>query len=76
MSWLERKRGFLKQKSRIKWLKLGDQNTNFFHKAVKARNSKNSIKSITLDNGCRIEDPASIGQEFVNHFQSVLGSNM
>ena len=68
--------GFLNQKSRIKWLKLGDQNTNFFHKAVKARNSKNSSKSITLDNGCRIEDPASIGQEFVNHFQSVLGSNM
>ena len=68
--------GFLKQKSRIQWLKLGDQNTNFFHKAVKARNSKNSIKLITLKNGCRIEDPASIRQEFVNHFQSVLGSNM
>ena len=68
--------GFLKQKSRIQWLKLGDKNTNFFHKAVKARNSKCSIKSITLENGCRIEDPASIGQEFVNHFQSVLGSNM
>ena len=68
--------GFLKQKSRIQWLKLGDQNSNFFHKSVKARNSRNSIKSITLDNGCIIEDPASIKQEFVNHFQTVLGSNM
>ena len=68
--------GFLKQKSRIQWLKLGDQNSKFFHKAVKARNSRNTIKSITLENGCRIEDPASIKQEFVNHFQSVLGSNM
>ena len=68
--------GFLKQKSRIQWLKLGDQNSNFSHKYVKARNSRNSIKSITLENGCRIEDPASIRQEFVNHFQTVLGSNM
>ena len=68
--------GFLKQKSRIQWLKLGNQNSNFFQKAVKARNSRNSIKSITLENGCRLEDPASIREEFVNHFQSVLGSNM
>ena len=45
--------GFLKQKSRIQWLKLGDQNSNFFHKTVKARNSRNSIKSNTLENGCR-----------------------
>ena len=68
--------GFLKQKSRIQWLKLGDQNSKFFHKTVKSRNSRNTMKSITLENGCRIEDPASIKQEFVNHFQSVLGSNM
>ena len=44
--------GFLKQKSRIQWLKLVDQDTNFFHKAVKSRNSRNTIKSITLENGC------------------------
>ena len=68
--------GFLKQKSRIQWLKLGDQNSNFFHKAVKARNSRNSIKFTTLENGCRIEDSASIRQEFVKHFQSVLGSSI
>ena len=68
--------GFLKQKSRIQWLKLGDQNTNFFHKAVKARNSRNSIKFITMENGCRIDDPATIRQKFVEHFQSVLGSSM
>ena len=68
--------GFLKQKSRIKWLNLGDQNSNFFHKAVKVRNSRNSIKSITLDNGYRSEDPETIKQEVVNHFRSVLGGNM
>ena len=68
--------GFLKQKSRIQWLKLGDQNSSFFHKSVKARNSRNTIKSITLENGCRSEDLDTIKQEVINHFQSVLGSNL
>ena len=64
--------GFLKQKARVQWLKLGDQNTNFSHKAIKARNSRNTIKVITLANGCRIEDPENIKQEAVAHFQNIL----
>ena len=64
--------GFLKQKSRIQWLKLGDQNTSFFHKAIKARNAWNVIKVITMANGCRIEDPEAIKREVVAHFQKVL----
>ena len=64
--------GFLKQKSRIQWLKLGDQNTSFFHKAIKSRNIRNSIKVITLANGRRIEDPEDIKQEAVAHFQNIL----
>ena len=68
--------GFLKQKSRIQWLKLGDQNTSFFHKSVKARNSRNTITSITLETGDRIEDPNTIKQEVITHFQSVFGGNL
>ena len=69
------KEGFLKQKSRVQWLKLGDQNTSFFHKAVKARNGRNMIKIITLANGCRIDDPEAIKQEAIGHFQDVLCSD-
>ena len=68
--------GFLKQKSRIKWLKLGDYNSNFFYNVFQARNSRNSIKSITLEKGCRSEDPNTIKQEVVKHFKSVLGCSM
>ena len=67
--------GFLKQKSRVQWLKLGDQNTSFFHKAVKARNGRNTIKVITSANGCRIDDPEAIKQEAVGHFYDVLCSD-
>ena len=64
--------GFLKQKSRIQWLKLGDQNTSFFHKAIKSRNSRNSIKVLTLASRGRIEDPEDIKQEAIAHFQNIL----
>ena len=64
--------GFLKQKSRIQWLKLGDQNTSFFHKAIKSRNAWNAIKVLTLANRGRIEDPEDIKQEAVAYFQNIL----
>ena len=64
--------GFLKQKSRIQWLKLGDQNTSFFHKAIKSRNARNSIKVLTLASRGRIEDPEDIKQEAIAHFQNIL----
>ena len=64
--------GFLKQKSRIQWLKLGDQNTSFFHKAIKSRNARNSIKVLTLASGGRVEDPEDIKQEAIAHFQNIL----
>ena len=64
--------GFLKQKSRVQWLKLGDQNTNYFHKEVKARNARNAIKIITSGNGCRIEDSVAIKEEAVRYFKDIL----
>ena len=67
--------GFLKQKSRIQWLKLGDHNSSFFHKAVKVRNARSALKVITMANGCRTEDPAAIKQESVRHFQGILCSD-
>ena len=77
--WLKRyhdlaiaEEGFLKQKSRVQWLKLGDQNTNYFHKAIKARNARNAIKILTSGNGCRIEDPVEIKEEAVRYFKEIL----
>ena len=64
--------GFLKQKSRIQWLKLGDQNTSFFHKAIKSRNPRNAIKVLTSASRGRIEDPEDIKQEAIAHFQNIL----
>ncbi|XP_024007995.1 uncharacterized protein LOC112083993 [Eutrema salsugineum] len=41
---------YFRQKSRINWLRDGDQNTSYFHNILKVRTNANSIKSFLLDN--------------------------
>ena len=59
---------FLKQKSRIRWIKKGDSNTKFFHHSMRARYNKNKIISIVLDSGERVHEPAYIHAAAVDFF--------
>ncbi|OMO51727.1 Endonuclease/exonuclease/phosphatase [Corchorus capsularis] len=65
---------FFKQKSRIQWLKAGDQNTGFFHKIVKAKQSKGTIKLLCGSNNERLESTAEISNEALNYSKAQLGS--
>ncbi|KAF3571759.1 hypothetical protein F2Q69_00061700 [Brassica cretica] len=67
---------FFKQKSRINWLRLGDQNTLFFMKVAKARFSYNSICSLLLPNGELITDPELICRIAVEHFTNILAPSI
>lgn len=66
---------FLKQKSRVQWLNLGDLNTKFFFKAVKSHHARSKIVSITREDGSRIEDPNAIKEEAIKYFQRLLSEN-
>lgn len=46
LSWKEE--SFMKQKSKVHWLKKGDQNTSYFHKCIKGRINRNTIVSELL----------------------------
>lgn len=67
---------FSKQKSRINWLKLGDQNTNYFHKMMKARHAYNVIHTLLGTDGFIASTPADISNLALNHFTSILGSHV
>uniref|UniRef100_A0A803PTE5 Reverse transcriptase domain-containing protein n=1 Tax=Cannabis sativa TaxID=3483 RepID=A0A803PTE5_CANSA len=67
---------FLQQKSRIKWLKDGDENSALFHSSIRERWFCNSILSISDTAGNRIEDPDEITKVFLAFYQNLLGSKI
>ncbi|GKV25846.1 hypothetical protein SLEP1_g35229 [Rubroshorea leprosula] len=65
---------YLKQKSRVQWLKEGDQNTTYFHKVMKVRRSRNMIREIYSDDGELLTQYVDIAKEAVGFFERLLGT--
>lgn len=63
------------QRSRINWLKLGDQNTNFFHHSTLQRRQFNKILRIQDNNGVWLETDKNITNHFSEYFSNLYSSN-
>lgn len=63
------------QRSRINWLKLGDQNTNFFHHSTLQRRQFNKILRIQDTNGAWLETDKDISNHFSEYFSDLYTSN-
>ncbi|KAH7846331.1 hypothetical protein Vadar_012601 [Vaccinium darrowii] len=63
-----------KQKSRINWLNLGDNNTIFFHKKVATHRMMNKILTICDGSDTRLEDPQAVKGEILRFYKKILGS--
>ncbi|XP_022015004.1 uncharacterized protein LOC110914522 [Helianthus annuus] len=63
---------FLKQKSKVDWLRAGDMNTAFFHSSLKNRNHRSRI-DVIRDNGGVIFEGNHVHQAFVDHYENFLG---
>lgn len=58
---------YWKQRSRLQWLKDGDENTKFFHAVANGRKNRNFIPCLRRD-GVELVDPKEIGKAFVERF--------
>lgn len=56
-----------KQRSRLQWLKEGDENTHFFHAVANGRKNQNLIPSICF-NRTTLTNPRDIGKIFSARF--------
>ncbi|GAV92722.1 Exo_endo_phos domain-containing protein [Cephalotus follicularis] len=65
---------FLKQKSRINWLKLGDANNKFFHRAVTSSHHRNHISRLQKQDGSWACSQIEVEKIAVEHFEGFLGS--
>lgn len=63
---------FLHQKSKVIWLRLGDECSGYFHVAMKSRNSLSRILSY-IDNGIRMDNFQLLVSYFLNHFKPFTG---
>ncbi|KAL0651628.1 hypothetical protein Bca4012_094319 [Brassica carinata] len=64
---------YFKQRSRINWLKEGDQNTTYFYRIVQTRLSYNMIRSFILPSGVVLTDSLDMSYHAVCHFTKILG---
>ena len=64
----------LKQKSKIEWLKEGDQNNSYFHNFIKGRFSKSRIDSVYDEEGVKYSG-SDVSKKFVEHFHGFFGKD-
>lgn len=63
----------LKQKSKIHWLNVGDQNNKFFHKSLQVKRNKNRVTSILNDQGESIEGDYLV-DHFISFYKNLIGT--
>ncbi|XP_059285896.1 uncharacterized protein LOC132039429 [Lycium ferocissimum] len=72
--WLFLVESAMRQKSRIKWMKLGDQNTKYFIVVVKERSTKKQIWELQSLSGTKLTAPANIQDEIIKFYKGLMGS--
>lgn len=70
---LKDEEAFLKQKSRVKWLKCGDGNNKFFYNSCKSHWNVNKVLSLEDADGVVHHNHNSIAQIVVSYFEDILG---
>ncbi|XP_074363689.1 uncharacterized protein LOC141704347, partial [Apium graveolens] len=68
---------FLLQKSRVKWMHIGDGNNSFFHQQCKVNWNTNKVLSLHDEEGNMVHGQVECAKVAVSYFQSVmpLGTN-
>nr|GEU35244.1 hypothetical protein [Tanacetum cinerariifolium] len=69
---LKDEESFLRQKSKVEWLNVGDRNSKYFHNVVKGKCNRNRISYVEDMEGNPFHGN-SVGDQFVRHLKSVLG---
>lgn len=64
--------GYLKQRSKLHWLDVGDQNNKAFYNAIRTRQAQNMIREIRREDGTTVTEHKDINQEAADFFSGLL----
>ncbi|XP_047268161.1 uncharacterized protein LOC124898561 [Capsicum annuum] len=73
--WFGVEESILKQKSRARWIKLGDANTHYFFEVMKERAQRKQITILTSLIGIKLTKPTNIQTEVVQFYKGLTGSS-
>ena len=71
--WNEIDEEILQQRSKLDWLKLGDENNAYFHASIRAKHKAKSIDKLELDDGSVVQDQDEIEAEVLRFYKSLMG---
>ncbi|XP_074293044.1 uncharacterized protein LOC141619940 [Silene latifolia] len=71
----EARYAFLAQKAKVNWLEEGDDNTAFFHSAIKKRRMSNKVVQIEDENGIVLTQIQDINYTFERYYINLLGAS-
>ncbi|KAL0293974.1 UNVERIFIED_CONTAM: LINE-1 reverse transcriptase, partial [Sesamum calycinum] len=63
----------LHQRSKLQWLKNGDQNSKIFFRKINSMRAKQRIYQISTQNGEVLTDMKEVTEEFISYFKTLLG---
>lgn len=72
--WSMLEESIMKQKSRAKWITVGDSNTAYFSALVKERSHKKHIHELKSLEGDLLKDPTEIQQEIMAFYKGLMGT--
>lgn len=62
---------WIKQRSRVSYIRAGDRNTQFFHACASKRRRMNRITSLEQNDGRICDDPEEVKSEILNFYQDL-----
>ncbi|KAH1130704.1 hypothetical protein J1N35_002082 [Gossypium stocksii] len=65
---------YWEQKARVDWLKIGDNNTWFFHRSTSQQKQLNRVSCLIQDNGHLAEDKAELVDVTTTYFEHLFAS--
>ncbi|XP_060170418.1 uncharacterized protein LOC132601337 [Lycium barbarum] len=72
--WSLTEESILRQKSRVKWIKLGDENNKYFSVVMKERATRKQILELTSANRDKITTRNGIRDEMVQFYYKLIGT--
>lgn len=66
---------FLKQRSRVNWVRTGDTNFSFFHRIMAMQRAGNQIHYLKNSNGNKIEKLDELHTHFVSYYDNLIGES-